>query len=128
MLKLVLTAMLLTSALFAQVASDPTNPPATPPTVTQTQVTPAAQPTDDLSRMSLDLDHMDGLLNNMSSEIEFLHDQNLQILLRTNAQMWTMLLRDMRQQLARERQRQAIAPARDSDASNPAPPQKPKPH
>jgi hypothetical protein len=60
--------------------------------------------------MRQDLDRMDSLLLNMSSEIEFLHDQNLQILLRTNSQMWTILLRDMRQQLAREEQRQAVRP------------------
>jgi hypothetical protein len=41
----------------------------------------------------------------MSSEIEFLHDQNLQILLRTNSRMWTMLIQDLRKQIAREEQR-----------------------
>ncbi len=45
---------------------------------------------------------MESLLGNMSSEIEFLHDQNLQILLRTNAQMWTILIRDLRRQVDRE--------------------------
>jgi hypothetical protein len=73
--------------------------------------------------MRQDLDRMDSLLLNMSSEIEFLHDQNLQILLRTNSQMWTILLRDMRQQLAREEQRQAVRPVA------PEPPKtQPKPH
>src|SRR5271166_2532341 len=62
-------------------------------------------PGDDLAQMRTDLNQMEGLLNNMSSEIEFLHDQNLQILLRTNAQMWTILLRDLRKQVAREEQR-----------------------
>ncbi len=52
--------------------------------------------------MRLDLSRMESLNNNMSAEIEFLHDQNLQILLRTNAQMWTMLIRDLRQQIDRE--------------------------
>jgi hypothetical protein len=60
---------------------------------------------DDLEQMRTDLNQMEGLLNNMSSEIEFLHDQNLQILLRTNAQIWTILLRDLRKQVAREEQR-----------------------
>ena len=62
---------------------------------------------DDLAQMRTDLDRMESLLNNMSSEITFLHDQNLQILLNTNARMWTMLIRDLRQQLAREEQRRA---------------------
>jgi hypothetical protein len=69
---------------------------------------------------------MDGLLLNMSAEIEFLHDQNLQILLRTNSQMWTMLLRDMRQQLALEEQRRS-APADSGDAPKPAPPKTKRP-
>lgn len=63
---------------------------------------PAAVPGDELAQMQLDLDRMDSLLNNINSEIEFLHDQNLQILLRTNSQMWTLLIRDMRKHLARE--------------------------
>ena len=53
-------------------------------------------PSDDVAQMRTDLDRMESLLGNMSSEIEFLRDQNLQILLRTNAQMWTMLIRDLR--------------------------------
>ncbi len=54
-----------------------------------------------------DLNRMESLNLNMSSEIEFLHDQNLQILLRTNSQMWTVLIRDMRRQLERDEQRGA---------------------
>jgi hypothetical protein len=57
-----------------------------------------------LAQMRTDLDRMDSLLGNMSSEIEFLRDQNLQILLRTNAQMWTILIRDLRKQVDREEQ------------------------
>ena len=45
---------------------------------------------------------MESLNMNMSSEIEFLHDQNLQILLRTNSQMWTILIRDLRRQLVQQ--------------------------
>jgi len=52
--------------------------------------------------MRTDLDRMESLLGNMSSEIEFLRDQNLQILLRSNAQMWTTLIRDLRRQVDRE--------------------------
>jgi TolA-binding protein len=65
---------------------------------------PAASPNADLAQMRTDLDRMESLLGNMSSEIEFLRDQNLQILLRTNAQMWTMLIRDLRRQVDREEQ------------------------
>jgi hypothetical protein len=65
---------------------------------------------DDLSQMRNDLNKMDSLNLNMSSEIEFLHDQNLQILLRTNSQMWTILIRDLQRQLARQEQQKAAAP------------------
>lgn len=61
-----------------------------------------ATPGGDLAQMRTDLDRMESLLGNMSSEIEFLRDQNLQILLRTNAQMWTILIRDLRKQVDRE--------------------------
>jgi hypothetical protein len=66
---------------------------------------------DDLAQIRDDLNKMDSLNLNMSSEIEFLHDQNLQILLRTNSQMWTVLIRDLRRQLARQEQLKAIPPA-----------------
>jgi hypothetical protein len=66
---------------------------------------PPAPPNDDLAQMRIDLDRMESLLGNMSSEIEFLRDQNLQILLRTNAQMWTILIRDLRRHIVREEQR-----------------------
>jgi hypothetical protein len=49
--------------------------------------------------MRADLNQMESLMNNMSSEINFLRDQNLQILLNTNVRMWTILIRDLRQQL-----------------------------
>ncbi len=61
--------------------------------------------TDDLAQMRTDLSHMESLLNNMSSEITFLRDQNLQILLNTNARMWTILIRDLRSQIDREERR-----------------------
>lgn len=115
MLKFLCFAMMFSLTLGAQNTTGPSGAhTAAPP-----QASPGPPPSDDLDRMRLDLDHMDGLLNNMSSEIEFLHDQNLQILLRTNAQMWTLLLRDMRMQLAREQQRHA--------APEPEPPKSPAP-
>jgi len=57
-----------------------------------------------------DLIKLESLNLNMSSEIEFLRDQNLQILLRTNVQMWTILIRDLREQIAREEQRRVTTP------------------
>jgi hypothetical protein len=57
-----------------------------------------------------DLNKMESLNMNMSSEIEFLHDQNLQILLRTNSQMWTILIRDLQRQLSHEEQQRATMP------------------
>lgn len=70
-----------------------------------------SQSNDELSQVRDDLNKMESLNMNMSSEIEFLHDQNLQILLRTNSQMWTILIRDMRRQLQQEEQRRSIRPA-----------------
>jgi hypothetical protein len=65
---------------------------------------------DELARMRDDLNKLESLNLNMSSEIEFLRDQNLQILLRTNVQMWTIVIRDLREQIAREEQRKAVPP------------------
>jgi hypothetical protein len=69
-----------------------------------------ATPSDELAQMRTDLNRMESLLGNMSSEIEFLRDQNLQILLRTNAQIWTILIRDLRKQIDREEQQRSRAP------------------
>ena len=86
--------------------------PQPPLPAAQPQVpTAPSQPRDDLSQMRDDLNRMESLNMNMSSEIEFLHDQNLQILLRTNSQMWSVLIRDMRRQLEQEEQRGVAPPA-----------------
>lgn len=69
-----------------------------------------------------DLNKMESLNMNMSSEIEFLRDQNLQILLRTNSQMWTIVIHDLRRQIEREEQERARAPFQPV---NPAPNAKP---
>jgi|HubBroStandDraft_6_1064221.scaffolds.fasta_scaffold2407276_1 hypothetical protein len=93
--------------------SSPANPNAQPAAIAPTQLSghpPATRPSEDLAQMRVDLDRMDSLNMNMSSEIEFLHDQNLQILLRTNSQMWTILIRDLRQRLARDEQQQLPQP------------------
>ena|SRR5271157_4160168 len=78
-------------------------------------------PGDDLAQMRTDLNQMDGLLNNMSSEIEFLHDQNLQILLRSNAQMWIILIRDLRRQVDREEQQRSRGMQPESGSAAPKP-------
>lgn len=89
---------------------------AAPPNVASPQSQSVVQPSapqggDDFSQVRDDLNKMESLNMNMSSEIEFLHDQNLQILLRTNSQMWTLLIRDLRRQLARQEQQKATPPA-----------------
>ena len=107
----ILFLVLLSSTLWAQ------NPAGQPGSsaqnrqnqaVTEGQIVPQPTPGetgDDLAQMRTDLSHMESLLNNMSSEITFLRDQNLQILLNTNARMWTILISDLRQQIDREEQR-----------------------
>jgi TolA-binding protein len=86
---------------------------------------PLAQASDDLAQMRVDLDRMESLNSNMSSEIEFLRDQNLQILLRTNSQMWTILIRDLRRQIDRDEQRRMTQPATPA-AQNPIPQHSPR--
>ena len=73
--------------------------------------TPApAPPADRVQQMRADLNQMESLMNNMQSEINFLRDQNLQILLNTNVRMWTILIRDLRLQLNDEEQRRPVTP------------------
>jgi hypothetical protein len=81
----------------------------------------AAQSGDELAQMRDDLNKLESLNLNMSAEIEFLRDQNLQILLRTNSQMWGVLIRDLRRQIDREEQRTKTKPAA---AGRTAPPDK----
>ena len=86
-------ALLLTQAVFAQQPS-------------QTQsFAPAVAASDRAEQMRADLNQMESLMNNMQSEINFLRDQNLQILLNTNVRMWTILIRDLRRQLDEEQRR-----------------------
>ncbi|MGA2904081.1 MAG: hypothetical protein ABSD98_09635 [Candidatus Korobacteraceae bacterium] len=109
--------LLLSSALLAQSSSgqrgagnQQSNPAVGGPAQSSIQQ-PTAPANDELARMRDDLNKLESLNMNMSSEIEFLRDQNLQILLRTNSQMWTILIRDMRQQIEREEQRRAAPQA-----------------
>ncbi len=94
------------SLLLPAQQSEPNQPPQTSSPGAAQQPSPQA---DILTQMRDDLNKMDSLNMNMSTEIEFLHDQNLQILLRTNSQMWTVLLRDLRRQLQAEEQRRSVA-------------------
>ena len=103
-------ALVLTQALFAQ---QPVQTPA-----------PSTPSSDRAEQMRADLNQMESLMNNMQSEINFLRDQNLQILLNTNVRMWTILIRDLRRQLDDE-QRRSAAPA---SAPAPAPAHTPSPH
>jgi len=109
----IIFVLLLSSALRAQSSSDQrgagnqaSNHAASGPAQTSVEQ-PTAAANDELARMRDDLNKLESLNLNMSSEIEFLRDQNLQILLRTNSQMWTILIRDMRQQIDREERRRA---------------------
>jgi hypothetical protein len=102
---------LLSSTLWVQSAGGQLSPSAQAgqsQADTAGQAAPRPSPgeaSDDLAQMRTDLNHMESLLNNMSSEITFLRDQNLQILLNSNARMWTILIRDLRLQIDREEQR-----------------------
>ena len=101
---LTLAAILSGSELWAQSTNVP--PSATAQSA-QPQAGNSPQPptrSDELAQMRTDLNRMESLLGNMSAEIEFLHDQNLQILLRTNAQMWTILIRDLQRQIDHQEQ------------------------
>jgi len=87
---------------FGQTPSNPAAQSASP----QRQV--PAPGNNQLARMRDDLNKLESLNLNMSSEIEFLHDQNLQILLRTNSQMWTVLIQDLRRQIELNEEHRAV--------------------
>ncbi len=119
--------LLLSSVLLAQDSSSQrgtgnqaSNPAANGPAPVSGQQ-PIAPAGDELARMRDVLNKLESLNMNMTSEILFLRDQNLQILLRTNSQMWTMLIRDMREQIAREEQRRAAPPQPANAAAKPSP-------
>jgi hypothetical protein len=125
MMRQVLSLVLLSSTLWAQnTAGQPGSSAQNRQNqaVTEGQSVPQTTPGetgDDLAQMRTDLNHMESLLNNMSSEITFLRDQNLQILLNTNARMWTILIRDLRQQIDREEQRRTGKKSPPAERSGP---------
>jgi hypothetical protein len=80
--------------------------PASPSAHAQQPPSTAPAPAGDrIAQMRADLNQMESLMGNMQSEINFLRDQNLQILLNTNVRMWTILIRDLRRQLDDEERR-----------------------
>ena len=106
--------LLLSGLLFCHRAALAQQPPsANPAPVPPSSAAPVPAP-DRIAQMRTDLEQMESLMNNMQSEINFLRDQNLQILLNTNVRMWTILIRDLRQQLDDEEQRRVLesAPAK----------------
>ena|SRR5215469_13130987 len=96
------TFILVIAAALVDPICNAQQPPQTP--------APSAHSSDRVEQMRADLNQMESLMNNMQSEINFLRDQNLQILLNTNVRMWTILIRDLRRQLDEE-QRRLPAPA-----------------
>ena len=123
--RLVLTALTFMALAMISCATWAQSPSTPPGATAQGQQAPSGAspqttaPGDDLAQMRTDLDRMESLLGNMSSEIEFLRDQNLQILLRSNAQMWIILIRDLRKQVDREEQQRNRG--RQPEGSSPAP-------
>lgn len=113
----IVVVLVLSSVLLAQ-SSSPGGAQKQGPQSAASPQTPAAQQApadsnDSLAQMRADLNRLESLNLNMSSEIEFLRDQNLQILLRTNSQMWTVLINDLRRQIEREEQTRTPAKGHD---------------
>ena len=111
-----LLTLVLVGSSFAQQGAASPSQSAAPGSAAPTP-RPTSSGNDELSRMRDDLNKLESLNLNMSAEIEFLRDQNLQILLRTNVQMWTIVIRDLREQVAREEQRQAGSPSQPAKPS-----------
>jgi RecA/RadA recombinase len=93
MLRQAILMVILAAVSVAQVRNNPEPAPAPQ----------AAQPADPNRQTEQDLNHMESLLNNMAAETAFIHDTNMQILLNTNYQLWSILLRDLRMQLQQQK-------------------------
>jgi len=98
----IVIVMLAAAAVTAQTAnpSQQQAPPQVPPAATA----PPVPPPDTARQMQLDLDQMESLVNNMAAQVSFIRDTNMSILLNTNVQLWSVLIRDLRMQL-QEQQR-----------------------
>lgn len=119
----IILALLLSPALLAQNAgslraAEPPESASSGPAHARAQPSTASS-NDELARMRDDLNKLESLNQNMSSEIEFLNNQNLQILLRTNVQMWRIVIGDLRQQIEREERGRAAPPQSPAPASRP---------
>lgn len=102
--------LLLAGSLFINQSAH-SQQPASPATNQASPPSAAPAPSADrIQQMRADLSQIESLMNNMQSEINFLRDQNLQILLNTNVRMWTILIRDLRRQLDDEEQRRKTEP------------------
>ena len=102
MRKMLWVLLVLVSSMHVAAQTTSAQPQA--PVAGQSTPQSPAQSSDPIAQMRDDLNRLESLNQNMSTEIEFLHDQNLQILLRTNSQMWMLLIRDLRRQIEREEQ------------------------
>ena len=97
---IILAILMACAAVCAQTASQ-TQPQPQPPAGGIPQ---SAPPIDRARQMELDLNQMESLLNNMAAQVSFIRDTNMSILLNTNVQLWSVLIRDLRLQL-QEQQR-----------------------
>lgn len=109
MLKQLVFVVALSVAALAQAArtAEPQSLPAQGEP-TQAAGAPVQTSTDPAAQMEIDLNQMDGLLNNMATEVSFIQNTNMQILLNTNVRLWTLLLRDLRRQV-QEQQKHGAA-------------------
>ena len=118
---LTLVAVMLAACQLPAQSPSPTPEASMQSTQSQAGTSSQSAAPDERAQMRTNLDRMESLLGNMSSEIEFLRDQNLQILLRTNSQMWTILIRDLRRQIDREEQQRSRMPQPESGPTAPKP-------
>lgn len=94
MLKQAVLVLALCAAMLAQTATE-----APSPTQDTSAQAPLATSGDSVQRMQTELNQLEGMLNNMATEVGLVRDTNLQILLTTNVQMWSTLIHNMRLQL-----------------------------
>lgn len=104
---IILLALVMASAASAQTADR--NPQESSPQQNPTAGTSSASAAPDPAhQMQLDLNQMESLLNNMAAQVSFIRDTNMSILLNTNVQLWSVLIRDLRLQL---QEQQRVRPA-----------------
>ncbi len=98
----------MSTAAIAQAGDAKAQQPA-PAQSTQPEVAPRPDPA---QQMQLDLNQMESLLNNMSAQVNFIHDTNMSILLNTNVRLWSVLLRDLRLQLQEQQRERSATPGK----------------